>query len=244
MPNVIYELNVFDFDRAMPRAAVASGGRVIVCLSGRPKKATLLNADTGASLSQATGLAFSRGKLRFATDDTVDTVDIYGFAPTGHFIAMRGVKPGAEAEIPIETLRYTQMAYIPFSFGDYTAATETDTGLDMPAGSVVLPGAHVRVTAADSGITLEAGLLSSESGGDADGFIDAVSLASAVTVAPTLTSTPTLGALLRTLGGTTPDVALPRPYPITTAVSLSITPSSGWDTGEGFICLPYALQPV
>ena len=80
--------------------------------------------------------------------------------------------------------------------------------------------------------------------GDPDGLIDAVSLASAVTVAPTLTSTPTLGALLRTLGGTTPDVALPRPYPIASNVSLSITPSSGWDTAAGFVVLPYVLQPL
>lgn len=245
MGYLTYEMSVLDPGRAKPQAALATGGKLLVCTAGRTAKATLYNPDSSfAALTNP--ISFSRGRVRFSTLDTVESVDIYGFAPTGHFISFRGVKPMAENEFFINTRDNMQVAHIPFSYADYTAATETDTGLDMPTGAMIVPGAHVRVTAADSGITLEFGFLSTESSGDPDGLIDAISLATAGTIAPSvLLSTATLGALLRSLGGTTPEIAIPRDYPIAAAnVSLSITPSSGWDTGEGFVVLPYILQPL
>jgi hypothetical protein len=244
VPYLSYEMSVFDADRNAPQAAVATGGAVLICTAGTTDKATLYNpASDFASLSNP--VSFSRGKIRFATLDSVTSVDIYGFAPTGQFLVRRGVKPGAEGEFVIDTTQMEQVAHIPFHWSDYTAASEVDTGLDLPAGSVLVPGAHVRVTTADSGITLEAGVLSSESGGDADGFFDAVSLASAASVAPTLSgATPTLGALLRTDFATTPVLAVPRPYPVASAVSVTITGSSGWDTAAGFLVIPYVLQPL
>ena len=91
-----------------------------------------------------------------------------------------------------------------------TTAAETDTGWDLPAGSFVMD-AFIKVITAEateSTKTIEVGLLSSESGGDADGFLDAVSVAATglvkggvtVTVGGTETfyaANPTKGALLR-----------------------------------------------
>jgi hypothetical protein len=67
---------------------------------------------------------------------------------------------------------------------------EQDTGYDLPAGSIIFPWEmYVIVDTLDSGITLEVGLLSSEGGGDADGFLDAVSVATAGYVQPAFTAT-------------------------------------------------------
>lgn len=58
--------------------------------------------------------------------------------------------------------------------------SEQDTGWDLPANSIVLD-VFVNVTTAEATgttKTLDVGLLSSESGGDADGFLDGVSVAS------------------------------------------------------------------
>lgn len=54
--------------------------------------------------------------------------------------------------------------------------SETDTGVDLPAG-VLVTGAIIQVTTAAASGTIDVGILSTESGGDADGFIDGASCA-------------------------------------------------------------------
>jgi hypothetical protein len=53
--------------------------------------------------------------------------------------------------------------------------TEQDTGWDLPAKALVLD-VWVDVTTADAGETLDVGLKAGESGGDADGFLDGISV--------------------------------------------------------------------
>lgn len=79
--------------------------------------------------------------------------------------------------------------------------SEQDTGWDLPTKAVVLD-VFVEVTtveATGTTKTLDVGILSSETGGDADGFLDGVSVASTTGVKKgTLVSTgQTKGALLR-----------------------------------------------
>lgn len=72
----------------------------------------------------------------------------------------------------------------------YNNAVETDTGFDLPLYGEIDPlSMRVFVQTVDAGITLEVGLLSTEVGGDADGFLDAVSVATAGWVRPRLTFT-------------------------------------------------------
>jgi hypothetical protein len=72
----------------------------------------------------------------------------------------------------------------------YNNAVETDTGWDLPLYGEIDPlSMRVFVQTVDAGITLEVGLLSTEGGGDADGFLDAVSVATAGWVRPRLTFT-------------------------------------------------------
>lgn len=62
---------------------------------------------------------------------------------------------------------------------DVSSGSEVDTGWDLPADAVVLD-VFLKVTAAEATgttKTIDVGLLSSETGGDADGFIDGLSVA-------------------------------------------------------------------
>lgn len=235
-PFHIYELQASN-TRGWPDgpSIMSSGGAFIVTVAGSPDKAVLYDAEALTPISNP--VAMSRGKLRFATLATVLAVDIYGFAPDGSFVAMRGVRPGAESEIFADSQAPHQCAVIPFHFSDFTINAEQDTGLDFPAGALVLPTTAARVTALDAGITMQLGLLASESGGDADGFMAAVSMANLGTVVPGLAAIQ--GALLFENFATTPAVRVPRSHPIGTAVSISLTFSAGADTAAGFFYLPY-----
>ena len=61
--------------------------------------------------------------------------------------------------------------------------SEFDSTYDLPAGAAVL-NAIVEVTTAVASSTIDVGILSTEAGGDADGFLDGVSCATAGKIAP------------------------------------------------------------
>jgi len=61
--------------------------------------------------------------------------------------------------------------------------SEYDSTYDLPEGAVVL-GAFVEVVDEVASSTIDVGILSSESGGDADGFIDGMSCATAGKIVP------------------------------------------------------------
>jgi hypothetical protein len=237
----VYEIQIQD-DATDLTVAIA-GGAFIVTVAGDTVKVALFNADTFASI--ANPVAPQRGKVRFATLATVEVVDIYGFAPTGHFVARRGISTGV-TELFVDSKDALQVAVIPFAAVDYTANTETDTGLDFPLHSSVLPFPTVRVVTAEGSRTLEVGLLAAETAGDADGFVDAVSLATAGLVDPALSGTPTVGALLRQNFATTPAVEVPSAHPFTgaNARSISMTSSASTASAKAMVMLPYLLSPL
>lgn len=68
----------------------------------------------------------------------------------------------------------TRIMKIHVAAGDHTA--ETDTGWNLPAKSIVRD-VFIDVTTGDGGKTVDVGTLSSEVGGDANGFVAAASLA-------------------------------------------------------------------
>ncbi len=111
-----------------------SGGFVTVCKDGDSKKATLYDKN-GAS--QSNGLALTRGGAEFYIDTLIDTqVDLYVAAPGGQFVTKIDVKPGSY-DIPVNQVP-NQLYVIPFDIDDCTAATEKDTGYDVPESSMVL----------------------------------------------------------------------------------------------------------
>lgn len=119
-------------------------------------------------------------------------------------------------------------AVIPIEFGDGT--TETDTGFDLPADGMVLKvWLNVKTVEVTGGTpTVDVGLLSSESGGDADGFLDGVSNATAGLIKGTLDSGGQTLGLLLSVDEDGVGTLVPEEHQLTavTARSVSWTPGS------------------
>jgi len=77
---------------------------------------------------------------------------------------------------------------IPFT----ASTTEKDTGWDLPNTAVVLD-VVVEVTTAEAGITMNVGLLSTETGGDATGFLNGIDVSSTGIIAGALSVTKAAG---------------------------------------------------
>lgn len=105
------------------------------------------------------------------------------------------------------------------------STNEQDTGFDFVAGDVILD-AWVRVTTAEATgttQTVDLGLLSTESGGDADGLLDGVAVDAVGTIKGTLASGgQTKGALLR-VDEDGSGAVVPETHVVGDAVSLSYT---------------------
>lgn len=135
---------------------------------------------------------------------------------------------------------------IPFS----ASTSETDTGIDLPYG-VRVEDVQVEVVTVDATEDMDVGLLSSEPAGDADGFINGVSVANAGYIAneaytvgsnDTYLSASTNGALMGSfLAGAdtaTDTGTFYKPGHVVTgsnAVSVTYTGSAGTDTAAGYI---------
>jgi hypothetical protein len=218
----------------------ASGGRITVTANGDAAKATLYNADGSAKTN---GFALTNGGAEFYVADSVSSVDCYIMAPGGQFVVKTGVTQ-AGAEIAVDTQRRNQVAVIPFAIADTTATTETDTGFDLPLYSAVLPTPMVRTLTADATETIDVGLLSSETAGDADGFIVGVSVGTVALVKATvLNGSNTMGALFEVQDSANAGDLTHEAHVVTgsNATSISYTLSAGTDTAEGFIVIPYIL---
>lgn len=222
-----------------------AGGSVTVCTPGTPDQAAISTTPTGALAITNNPAALNRGKIDFYTSDDVDTVDLYIMAPTGHFIVRRGVKASGPNEINYDTMSRQSVAVIPFSHTDSAATVEQDTGVDLPTGALVT-GAAIQVVDIDATETLDVGILSSEAAGDADGFLNDVSVATAGVVKGTLANgAQTLGALLFVQDSANAGDEAPEPHVVvSTSRSVSYTSSAGSDTFAGFILLPYVLPAV
>lgn len=231
----------------------ATGGMAMVVSNGGFQKVALTDRN-GVTL--ANPVALVNGNLEFYTVDTIDKVDLYIMCPNGEFIVRKNVVRSGSNEFFIdETVAY-QVAMIPFHAADYTAASEGTTGILLPIGAAMFPtGVGLYMGTADATEDADVGLLSSESGGDADGFMDGISTAgtgpvfTGVTISTSWPSATTLGLLLRdfTAGSTTDDRGsyIPKVYVVgSTARSVSLTLSTGSDTAAGLILLPYMKPPA
>ena len=215
-------------------AIIGSGGMVHVSKVGSPDKATLMDAN-GNSL--ANPITLTRGSATFYTaNSATPNVDLYGIGPDGQFFRMYNVAPDAMNEIPLDRDRKNQVAVIPFSIADSVAATEKDTGFILPANALVLPDAAILVTTLETtgAKTIDVGLLSSISGGNANGFMVAMDTSGKVLVAAKSAATATRGALL---GGSTLDRGMSTDAQTCRNVSYTLVTASV--TAKGFIILNY-----
>lgn len=219
-------------------AIVASiGGVVYAALAGTTKKASLFNPDTGLPI--ANPLALTNGSFDFNVADTVQALDLYILSPTGHMAVVKNVKPSGDASIMIDTGQAFTTLVIPFHYADGTANTEISTGFIVPGAVQSNPAVDVK--AIDAGITIDVGTLSSASG-DADGFVDGVSVATLGYVKGTLLNTGvTLGALLKVQDTANAGDAAPEQSTVSIGKQVTYTLSAGADTAQGYILLPVQL---
>jgi len=226
-------------DERTGAAITQSGGTVTVCQSGDAAKQAVL---TKAGAAASNPVAITNGKIEFYTSDSVNQVDVYGIGPNGEAIIMTGVKPSGDAAHYLS--KALQQTYkLPFAIGDYAVA-ENDIGHDLVPNSIVHPqGIGFLVTTLDDTETIDVGLLSSESGGDADGFMAGLSVSTAGMKIPLIANgANTMGALLEGQDSANAGDLVPRSHVVTnTAKSITLTPSAGSDTVEGFTILPVTL---
>lgn len=211
-----------------------SGGVVYVAANGDAQKVTLYNANGSA---KSNPVSLNNGSIEFYTADSVAKVDLYIQAPGGQGIVRKNVLPSGDASL--KYVRSTNsILVIPFAIADTTANTETTTGFVHPSKGGVLPDVAVEVLTSDSGMTIDVGTLSTDSG-DADGFIDGISLTSTGIVKATLTNgSVTKGALLKVQDSANAGDAAPEMNVSMQGKAITYTLSSSTDTGEGFIKLP------
>lgn len=218
---------------------LGAGGVCYVATAGGAAKVALKDKDGGAADNP---VALVRGKIEFYTANTVNSVDLYGIDGEGHFFVAKGIRPSGPGWINIDPNQRHQCMVIPFSIADTTDNVETETGFTLETNMALLPGGVlVDVLTADSSETIDVGTDGS-GGNDPDGIIDGLSLTNAVAVKATLlNSGVTLGALLKVQDSANAGDAVPEAYIDSAAEDITYTLSSGTDTAEGFIYLPYLL---
>jgi len=206
----------FAVEQGAARAVVRSGGSLDVESGGE------LAVESGGNLAIESGGSLdveSGGSLKIA-----------GTAVTATAAELNAIDISAVGAL-------VKVKKIAVAAGDWS--TETDSTWDLPAKSLVLD-VFIDVTTTQGGKTVDVGLLSSEAGGDANGFIAAASLATAGIVRPGVVldvgsayfDTTTRGVLLRHFvqGANADDrglyATMPHASTAVTAKSVSYTTST------------------
>lgn len=225
-------------DAVTGAAIITAGGKCYVAKNGLPAKQAITDKDGTAATN---ALTLTRGNIDFwAASLTNGMVDLYIQCPDGQFVVLRNVPPSGQNEIPVNTNRVRQLMVIPFSIADTVTTTETATGFTEPANALIDNTPAVRVTTLESGKTIDVGTLSSDSG-DADGFIDGISLTSAALVGATnVNGAVTLGALMYVQDSANSGDDFPEAH-ISGGKSITYTLASTVTVAAGFIYLPYTL---
>lgn len=202
-----------------------AGGKVIVCANGSPDQLAVVTTQGGTLATTNNPVSLTNGLVKFYVADTVTAVDLWGYGPNGEAIGVVGMPIPAPNEIVV-TAKGLQVLKVPFSHADQAGdATETDTGLVVPASSVLLGSCTaVEVVDTDTGITVDIGTMGTSN--DPNGFIAAASVANAVLLAGA-------GALIDTSGT--------KLTKIIGGDGISYTISTGADTASGYLVLGYIL---
>lgn len=201
---------------------------------------SLKDAD-GAAL--ANPLALNNGAIDFYTDESVGNVDLYIQSPTGHFAVVKDVAKSGDASIMIDTSAAQTVMVIPFDVDDQ-AGDATETGCGFTQIGAVQPNVAVHVVDVDATETVDFGTDSSDSG-DADGFIDGISVAtSGLIKATNANGSVTLGADLIVQDSANSGDDFPEQSTARIGKEFTYTFSSGADTASGFFIVPVVLPPT
>lgn len=219
-----------------------------VLTASSPVEITIYSDENGTSASNP--IAFTDGLVSFWTANTVTSLDLSIMTAEGYAVFVEGLTV-SDHRVVINKENRNQVLVVPFAASDNA---ETDTGFDFPANCLI-DTCMLKVVTVDATETVDCGLLSSESGGDANGFITLASVATAgyPELRPQITGgtnidyvgTNYVGALLATsiagadavatVGGWTPV----RHKTDGTAKSITYTGSAGSDTAAGYFVFLY-----
>lgn len=255
-----WSFQLVDVARSSEQSAIDDdAGRVMVLTEDTPDSPVIYTDENGTTLTETNGigvLTLTDGRVTFYTAASVTAVDLTGITADGRAIGLNSVSSSV-GRILIDPNRSSQLVGIPFGASD---AAEKDTGLDLPSNCLITAqDVALRVTTTDATETIDVGLLSSESGGDADGFIAAASVANSgfVALLPTITD----GATIDWTGATTIGLLLASAITGSNAVatcggfqsknyrtdgtakSITYTGSSGSDTAAGYVYLSWKRLP-
>lgn len=118
--------------------------------------------------------------------------DLYVNLSTGEELVVYGVTPSTHLLV-LDRATVHKHLVIPFTGG----STEVDSGIDFP-NNVWVKALMVDVVTADTTETLDVGILSTETSGDANGLLSAVSLGIAGMIKPIATTTGTTETYIST----------------------------------------------
>ncbi|MFQ5641792.1 MAG: hypothetical protein ACE5IR_27775 [bacterium] len=215
--------------------------------AGLPTEATIFSDERGTSGSNPGTM--TNGVIQFWIDSATTSVDISVMTSTGYAFFLDGITL-SDHRIVLWPEGRTQRLVVPFT----ATTSETDTGFDFPANCVIRDVYQDTVTV-DATETIDVGLLSSETGGDANGFLALSSVATAGLVTGQATvnngstsdyfDSGTYGVLMASqINGS--DAAATsggqiRKFYKTDGVakSLTYTGSAGSDTAAGYIFVEY-----
>lgn len=214
-----------------------AGTKTLATLYSDANQTALANPITRAQFAASGGLKFYSGQA---------SVDIFLADDKGNCAFHESLTDKSHV-LPLNRSSVRKHFIAPFS----AITTETDTGLDFPK-QFLIQDVQVEVVTIDATETIDVGLLSTESGGDANGLLAAASVGTAglvdnitVTAGSTEThiSAHTYGALLDdqlvTGSNAAADHGLSRVKPhrvtATSAKSLVYNCSAGSDTAAGYI---------
>jgi hypothetical protein len=213
-----------------------AGSKTLATLYSNKKRASLANPLTRASFA-------TNGQIQFYVG--ASTVDLVLAGSDGSIAKYSSVAQSTH-KLVLNSAGVDKVMIAPFSY----EAAETDTGLDFPYGSWIKDVA-VEVVTADATETIDVGLLSTETSGDADGLLATVPLDSTGFVKGATTQTGGSETYVKTMlygvlmgaGVVGTDSAsdfglVPVSGHIVTganAKSLTYTCSSGSDTAAGYI---------
>lgn len=214
---------------------VAAGGVCFVAQFGLTSKRVIYSDKDGTLATNPVALV--NGRVEFWMLDTItDGADLYILAPGGQFVTVAGLKQLDTNEVYVDLGQLSQTYKIPFHIDDTTATTETDTGFDLPNNAMVMPdGTCVQTTILDAGEDIDVGLLASETLGDADGFMDALSVAALGVVVPQIGFSTDANTTWRDLtGGDEEDTFGVLLQAVGTKIALSEGADVATDTGIYF----------
>lgn len=214
-------------------------GVINILTADDPSEVTIYSSAGGATGSNP--MTFTDGRVRFWTADTVTSIDITGLTAKGHAFFYQGVN-ASQHRILIDPRIMHQVLVVPYQV---VGASETvvDTGFDILA-NMLIRDVWPHVTTVGTGAALEVGTST-----DADGFLDAVSVATTgyvvTALEEALVSTSSLiGALLTVATGPYVRKLHKRANATSGANIVYSNTTSSSTAGEGYLYINYCRVPT